>query len=142
MSDRIEWFTVTIPANTPIATPQRTSCVFQQGEVVQIDVIVPPGPSGNVGFFISAGGSQYVPRTPGSYIVADNIFIQWPITNAINSGSWAFTAYNTDLVSHKYQIGFHIDEVGPSLTTSGQVIGMSSASLALAMSQASALVGG
>jgi|SRR5215469_709969 len=134
MSDRIEWFTVTVPAGTPVNAPITFPCVFQQGEVTEIDVNVPPGPSGNVGFFIAAGGSQYVPRTIGSFVVVDDKYLTWPLTNAVTSGSWAVVAYNTGSVPHTLQVGFQINETGAGQTTSGQIIGQSSAELRAALS--------
>lgn len=112
MSDRLEWFTVTIPAGTPISSPQVTPLVFNYGDVVEIDIKVPPGPGGNVGFFIGAGGSQYVPRTVGSYIIPDDDYFTWAMDNAVNSGSWSITAYNTDIYDHTIQVGFQVNEIG------------------------------
>lgn len=129
MSDRVEWFTVTIPAGTLKSAPQVTKCVFQQGIVVEVDIIVPPGPSGVVGFFVGAGGSQYIPRTPGAFVVADNDYIVWPVQNAITSGSWQVTAYNTGLFPHTLQFGFQINEVGAANDSFGQPIGGSSSAL-------------
>lgn len=111
MSDRIEWFSVTIPPNTPKTAPITVPCVFQQGNVIEVDIKVPPGPSGNVGFFVAAGGSQYIPRTPGSFVIPDNDYITWPLANAINSGSWAVVAYNTDIYPHMLQFLFQINEL-------------------------------
>lgn len=123
MADRIEWFTVTVPAGTPKTAPTTTKLIFFQGEVTEIDVKVAPGPSGNVGFFIGAGGTQYVPRTRGSFIVPDNDYFTWPITGAINSGSWSFTAYNTDIFDHLIQVGFQVNEISasPNFVTSAPV---------------------
>lgn len=133
MSDRVEWFQVTIPAGTPQSAPVTIPCVFQQGEVVEIDIKVPPGPSGSLGFFIAAGGSQYVPRTSGSFVMPDNDFIRWPLSNAINSGSWAVTGFNTGLYNHTIQVSFQINEIDQSATTGTQPTGASSAALASAL---------
>jgi len=84
--------------------------VFAQGEVVEIDVKVLDGPCGSVGFFIGAGGSQYVPRTPGAYIRPNNDYFAWPLKNAINSGSWQLTGYNLDSWDHNIQVGFQVNE--------------------------------
>lgn len=111
MSDRLEWFNITVPAGTTKANPQKTSLAFPQGTVIEIDVKVPPGPAGNVGFFISAGGTQYVPRTFGSFIVPDDDYFTWPMVNAINTGSWSFTAFNTDIYDHLIQVGFQVNEL-------------------------------
>jgi len=111
MSDRLEWFSITVPAGSTRTNPHKTSLAFQQGEVIEIDVKVPPGPAGNVGFFISAGGERYVPRTPGSFIVPDDDYFTWPMVNAINTGSWSFTAFNTDIYDHLIQVGFQVNEL-------------------------------
>jgi len=112
MADRTEWFEITVPAGTPIAAPLTFPCVFQEADVVEIDVKVPPGPSGQLGFFIGAGGSQYVPRTRGSYVIPDDDYFTWPLQNAINSGSWSVTAYNTGNYQHTIQVFFHVNETG------------------------------
>lgn len=129
MSDRLEWFSVTVPANTPVATPVVIPCVFNQGLVIEIDVKVPPGPQGNLGFFIGAGGSQYVPRTRGSYVVPNRDYFIWPIANAVSSGSWSVTAYNTDIFAHTIQVAFHVNEDPPISANPQLSPGASSASL-------------
>ena len=111
MADRIEWFEFTIPANTPQSAPVSFPMKFNFGTVVEIDVKVPPGPAGNMGFFISAGGSQFIPRTFGSFIFPDSDYLTWPVANAINSGSWGLTAFNTDVWAHTIQVAFQINEV-------------------------------
>lgn len=118
MVDRIEWFEFTIPANTLQSAPVSFPMKFNFGEVIEIDIKVPSGPAGNLGFFISAGGSQYIPRTFGSFIFPDNDYIQWQVSNAINSGSWGLTAFNTDVWPHVIQVSFQVDEIAgsPELT--------------------------
>jgi flagellar hook protein FlgE len=127
--DRIEWFAVTIPANTPANAPVTFPCVFQQGSVIEIDVKVPPGPSGNVGFFIGAGGSQYIPYTNGAFIMPDDDYFTWPIDNAINSGSFSVTGYNADAFDHTIQVGFQINELNYAQMAAVAAIGTSSAAL-------------
>lgn len=111
MADRVEWFDITIPAGVAAATPQTFALKFNQGDVVEISAKVPPGPAGNVGFYIQAGGSQFIPRTRGVFIIPDDDYLVWPQHSAINSGSWALVAYNTDVWSHIIQVGFQINEV-------------------------------
>jgi hypothetical protein len=114
VADRLELFAVTIPAGTLQSAPITVPCVFNDGDVTEIDVKVPSGPNGNVGFFIGAGGSQYVPRTKGSFIRPNNDFFEWPLTNAINSGSWSVTAFNLDIFDHTIQVFFQVNETGAS----------------------------
>lgn len=136
MADRLEWFDVTIPAGTPIASPVTIPMVFPDGEVVEIDVKVLDGPCGSVGFHINAGGSQYVPRTIGSFIRPNDDYFTWPIANAINSGSWGLTGYNLDNWDHNLQVGFQVNDRGLSLSTTQAQIG-TSAQTALSTATAS-----
>lgn len=129
MADRLEWFDVTISPNTPMAAPVVIPCVFEQGIVTEIDVKVPPGPNGNVGFFIGAGGSQYVPRTAGSFVMPNNDYFVWPIDNAIISGSWSVTAYNIDVFPHTIQVAFQIDEIGTAHLVPAPTVSDSSSSI-------------
>lgn len=123
MSDRLEWFNVTVPAGTLKANAITTSLAFAQGNVVEIDVKIPPGPAGNVGFFIRAGGTQYIPRTRGTFIMPDDDYFTWPLANAINSGSWSITAFNTDIYDHLIQVGFQVNELifAPDISTSAPI---------------------
>lgn len=114
MTDRVEWFDTQVAAGILATAPHTYSLAFSPGTVVGITVKVPPGPAGNVGFQIWAGGSQYIPRTPGVYIVPDDDRIDWPVTNAIDSGSWALVAYNTDVWPHLLQVGFQVNENSPN----------------------------
>lgn len=136
MADRIEWYDITIPANTPIATPFHFPMVFQDADVVEIDIKVLDGPCGTVGFYLTAGGSQYVPRTVGSYVIPNDDRFVWPIANAINSGSWGFTGYNLDSFPHLIQVGFQVNETGTSPALSDTSVGSSSAVAAAALAQA------
>lgn len=117
MSDRLEWFNVTVPAFTPKATPLVSPLVFQQGEVTEINIKILDGPCGTVGFFLMCGGTQYIPRTPGSFVIPNDDYLVWPVTNAGNHGSWGMTSYNTDTWPHLIQVGFHVlEDTNPAVT--------------------------
>jgi len=129
VADRLEWFQVTIPKLTPQNAPVTLPCVFNEGDVIEIDVKVPPGPHGNVGFFIGAGGSQYVPRTADSFVMPDDDFFTWPLANAILSGSWSVTAFNNDVFDHTIQVSFQVNETGTAHMRAASLLPSSSVSL-------------
>jgi hypothetical protein len=129
VSDRLEWYDIVVPANTPVTAPLTFPCVFNDGDVIEIDVKVPPGPQGNVGFFIGAGGSQYVPRTIGSFVIPDDDYFTWPLANAVTSGSWSVTAYNTDIFPHLIQVAFQVNETGTAHMSTVSLLPSSSAAL-------------
>lgn len=110
MTHRLEWFDVTIPAGTPIATPLTTPMLFNAGAVTRIEVSIPPGPAGTMGFQIWTGGNQYWPNTPGQYLILDDVHPYWDVTDSPDNGSWALVAYNVDIYPHLVQVGFSVVE--------------------------------
>lgn len=111
MADRTELFPVTVPANTAQATPQVTALAFPDGVVTALEFIIPPGPSGLVGWQIRYNGQVIIPRKGNGFFVMDNTHESWPLTNYPTGGGWQLAAYNTDTYSHLLQFIFHIDEL-------------------------------
>lgn len=114
MAQRIESPRVTIPANTAQATPVTVPFTWTEGVVTLIEIDVPPGPSGLVGFFITQSGNQIIPHSVGDVIVADDQFFSWPIEDFPTGSKWAVTGYNTDAYPHTIQFHFHINELSVS----------------------------
>lgn len=111
MVDRVQRYDITIPAQTLQTALLTTPMKFFQGEVTQINVKVPPGPAGNVGIYIAAGGTQYIPRNAGTFVIPDDDDLIYPVTNAIDSGDWALVGYNTDVNDHLIQVEFFVNEL-------------------------------
>lgn len=104
-------FDVVIPASTAIATPQTSALTIPSRIVRQIDVIVPNGVRGNVGFRVAMNGQQVIPVNAGKWIVTDGEKISWPITGAPDSGAWQLIAYNTGIYDHTLEVRFQVDLV-------------------------------
>src|SRR5262245_28932405 len=82
--------------------------------VGEVEVLVPPGPRGEVGFRIGSSGVQLLPIQLGTWIVTDNEIIHWPLEGQHDSGSWELTAYNTGQFPHTITVRFLVDLVaGP-----------------------------
>lgn len=111
MAQRVITLACTVPPTTPIAAPQHFPLVFPAAIVERIDVIIPPGPSGLVGFYIGQGGGSYLPDNAGSWIVADDKLLQWPTDDAPNNGNWEVVAYNTDAWQHTIYVYFSISDL-------------------------------
>lgn len=125
MAQRVIPLTVDIPAGTQIASPAHFPLVFPSADVNRIDVRIPPGPSGTVGFSINNGGGNYIPDTQGSWVIADDQFIQWPTEEAPNNGNWDIVAYNTDVIDHTIYVFFLVsDLVSLNVPASGGLIGL------------------
>jgi len=109
-------FDVTVPAGTPKATPLVTELAIPPREVTEIEIIIPPGPRGEVGFQIAAAGRQMLPYEPGAFFVTDNETIRWPISEQITSGAWELIAYNTGSFNHTLEIRLLADLPGVAAT--------------------------
>jgi hypothetical protein len=105
-------FAVTVPVNTPKATPQVTDLAMPARLVRKVRVRVPPGPSGQVGWALGAAGERVLPWGADQWIVADDEVIEWELSRQIDSGAWQLQAYNTGLYAHTLYVTFHLDPPG------------------------------
>lgn len=111
MAQRVIPLTCTVTANTPISAPQHFPLQFPSANVDRIEVRVPPGPSGLVGFSINQGGGNYIPQGNGNWIIADDEPLAWPTDGAPNNGNWEVVAYNTDVINHTLYVRFLISDI-------------------------------
>lgn len=105
-------FTATVPAGTAKTAPLTFDASFPPREVVEIEILVPPGPRGEVGFKIAQAGVQVIPAVAGDFIVTDNETIHWPIEGANTSGAWQVIAYNTGAFNHSLEVRFQVNLPG------------------------------
>lgn len=115
MSERFELFDVTVAANTAIATPQTNALSFNLGIVNRIEILVPPGPSGLVGFRIRHSGETVIPYDRSRWIVANDEVIKWDTEGFPVGNAWAIEAYNTDVFNHTLYLRFLVSETRRSL---------------------------
>lgn len=111
MAHRIEAPAVTVPAGTAIATPATFPLVWQDGEVDVIEVEVPPGPVGLVGFAIGQSQQVILPRTAGQWIVADGRRLRFDLEGQPTGGGWFLRAYNVDFYDHTLYLTVHLTEI-------------------------------
>lgn len=112
MAVEIRAFTLTIPAGTPSTAPVVEDCSFPPRVVQAVQVIVPAGPSGLVGWRILNSGLPVIPYDSDPWIVASGEVISWPLENQITSGSWQVSGYNTGSLDHKVYFRFLLELVG------------------------------
>lgn len=111
MADRIELFTLTVPAGTPVAAPVNLDTPFADGNVVQVNITVPDGPSGFMGFCIVHKGSPLIPIQRGRFVVANDRVVEWPLAGMPTGTGWQIQAYNTDIYPHNLYVEYLIDEL-------------------------------
>lgn len=109
MAVEIRQFTVTIPAGTAPGVPVRADVSFPPRVVDRVEIRVPPGPSGLMGFALQNSGVTVIPYNSDAFIVTADEVIGWDLTGYITSGSWQVLGYNTDTNDHSVFIRFLLD---------------------------------
>lgn len=109
MANQIFAFQCTVPAGTAIATPFTQSLVMPPQVISSIEVIVPPGPRGQMGFQIGSSGNQILPADFGTWFVTDDERVRWDLTGQITSGGWEFFGYNLGIYAHSVYLRFLAD---------------------------------
>lgn len=118
MADETYAFLVNTPIGTALASPLVTNLTMPARTVRSIEVRIPPGPNGELGFAIGMNGVSVVPVTPGTWIVTSDEVKSWDVTLGLNSGAWQCLSYNTGDYPHAIQIIFHVDQVTPDPSAS------------------------
>lgn len=121
MAREVYAFAVTIPPNTPQNSLSIQAITIPQRRVSTLEIVVPPGPSGLMGFLITMGGVRVIPSMVQSFIITDDERITWPLTDLPTSGAWQLAGYNTDVWPHTVYLRWLVDLVdsvptGPLLT--------------------------
>jgi hypothetical protein len=106
MAQDVQIFPVTVPAGTPKSAPQVTNLVMPPRSVTTVEVVVPSGCRGLVGFALGSAGVPVIPVNLGTYIVTDGEVLSWPLEGFWDSGAWQLTAYNTGKYPHTLQVRF------------------------------------
>lgn len=111
MATQYRSFEITIPTGSTRAAPVIFPMIFPSFVVLSIDVYVPPGPLGQMGFQIASSRQQVIPWNAGQWIVANADYLTFPVTDAPNSGDWQLIAYNTGAFPHTIWVRFALDPI-------------------------------
>lgn len=113
MALQVLQFVATIPAGTQPDTPAVVPLDVDNWDLEQLDLEVPPGPTGLMGFAVFNNGVQWVPRTPGTWLVWDDNQQSWPLTGQPNGSGWQIVGYNTGAYDHAVIARFHVNPPAP-----------------------------
>lgn len=111
MATEVHQFSVTIPAGTPIDSPFTDELGQANYEIESVDVEVPPGPSGLVGFYIALDEQQWIPWEMGEYIIWDNRTESWQTEDQTVNSGWEITGYNLGQYDHTITVRFHTNPI-------------------------------
>ena len=114
MAVEVREFAVTTPAGTLQSAPLLTDLSFPPRQVTRIEVRVPPGPAGTLGFAITSGGAPIIPINGGGWVVTEDESLGWDLTGQITSGAWQAASYNTGIYNHTVYVRFLLDLVTAS----------------------------
>lgn len=106
MADEIRQFTATIPAGTVQALPFTKKMPMPWRIVDRLEITVPPGGSGLVGFYIAVAGVRIIPYDSDPYIVTADERMIWDLYNYPDSGDWSLGGYNTGTIDHSVFVRF------------------------------------
>lgn len=112
MADRYEQFGFIAAAGNGSNAYSVGQCQFNPGIVTQVDVTIPTGADGIMGFQVWSGESPVVPFQQGSFLLRSGGTWSFPVGNQPASGSWQLAFYNTDYVGHGIWALFYVNEVG------------------------------
>lgn len=117
MADIIHQFQATIPANTPKNALHSVSIPLPSEVIQLIDLDVPPGPSGLMGFYLAVSGQQMIPFEVGEFLVWDDREKSWPVENFPTSATWQIVGYNLGNFDHTVTVRFHSQSAVPTTVT-------------------------
>lgn len=111
MAERIEVFQVLCPAGTDDATPQTTALTMDESIVERIEVTVPTGPSGFMGFRFLHSQQIIIPYKGSNWILVNGVELNWPVQGYPTGDKWSLQMYNLDIFDHTVYIRFHVNEI-------------------------------
>lgn len=109
MASQVYLFPCTVPVGTTIAFPIDIAMTMPACIVRAIEIRVPPGPKGEVGFAIGNSGRPVIPANVGQWLITDDEVIAWNLDAAITSGGWDCLMYNTGTYPHTIYVRFFVD---------------------------------
>ena len=111
MAERVLQHITTIPAGTTAADPTVDELGFDNWDVERIDLQVPPGPLGCMGFYLANNGMPWIPRALGEWIVWDDHRETFYPTGYPTGAGWQLVGYNTGTFPHVVICRFHVNPV-------------------------------
>jgi hypothetical protein len=101
-------YPATIPAATAKATPVTVKFAVPVRVVDALEVEVPDGTRGLVGFYLAFSGQQVIPYTVGQWIVWNDKERTFPLEAFPVTGAWSLVGYNTGVNAHTITVRFHV----------------------------------
>lgn len=111
MARQVLQSTATIPAGTPINAPVTVDLGFTEFDIERIDLEVPPGPSGCMGFVLANNGVPWIPQQGFDWIIWDDHSEGFNTTDYPTGAGWEVIGYNVGQYDHNVIVRFHVNPV-------------------------------
>lgn len=111
---RIYYLEAVVSPNTPIASPASFTWPLEDNYLERIDVRIPPGPSGAMGFRILWSQQQIVPWGNYSWLIANDEEIPWKADTAISASGLVVQAYNLGNFPHTIYLKALVRTLSPA----------------------------
>lgn len=102
-------FSATLNTGSTPSAPQVINLTMPPRIVTGVEVLVPPGPSGVVGFALGAAGQAVIPYNANGWIITDDEKLAWDLKVPMTSGAWQLIGYNTGYWPHTLNVRFLCD---------------------------------
>lgn len=123
MANRVYQYVATIPAGTPADAPAVVTFELDNFIIEAIDLEVPPGTAGLVGFYLANNGMPAIPRNAGQWIVWDDHAQRYPASDYPTASGWGIVGYNLGEYDHDVIARFHVNPVpSPSVAQAPVVL--------------------
>lgn len=113
MAERVLQYAATIPAGTAIDAPAEVSFPLDNWDIEAIDLEVPPGPAGAMGFYLANNSQPWIPRNAGEWLIWDDRQATIHPTGYPAASGWAIVGYNLGTYDHGVTVRFHVNPVEP-----------------------------
>lgn len=95
---------VTTPHGTTPGAPLKTALALEDQYLTSIEIEIPPGHAGTTGIRITRAGTQIIPFTLGSWIIADNRDFVIPVNAEITVTGVVIETYNQGAYDHVHYV--------------------------------------
>jgi hypothetical protein len=115
MAQEVHQFSCTIEPGTPIDDPAIFNLEIAYYDLESLDLEVPPGPNGLVGFYVALSSQQWFPWEMGEWIIWNDRTENWPTNDQSINGTWQLYAYNLGIYEHTVTVRFHVNAVATAV---------------------------
>jgi hypothetical protein len=111
VAERVEQFAPEVPAGTAATSPFSATFSMSPGVVERVEIRVPPGPSGFMGFRLLHSGQVVIPFDQTDWLIADDEKMDWPLRGYPTGDKWSVQMYNEGIYDHTVYFRFFLDEI-------------------------------